>query len=105
MKSSFLFALAFVSTLVHGLAAPLSSAYDDLTILSDEFDAAHSITNWQRIYQVERWGNDVLQQFDINTSCPGRMTMVPYTSSWYAEWRGELAFKPVIGGFCHHHGR
>ena len=43
-------------------------AYDDLTIFSDEFDAAHSITNWQRIYQVEGWGNDALQQFDINLS-------------------------------------
>ena len=74
-------------------------AYDDLTIFSDEFDAAHSITNWQRIYQVEGWGNDALQQFDINLTRPGRMTMVPYTSSWYAEWRGELTFKTVTGDF------
>jgi hypothetical protein len=27
------------------------------------------------------------------------MTMVPYTSSWYAEWRGELACKYVSGDF------
>jgi hypothetical protein len=74
-------------------------SYDDLTALSDEFDAAHSVTNWQRIYQVEGWGNDVLEQFDINTSRPGRMMMVPYTSSWYAEWRGELTFKTVTGDF------
>lgn len=74
-------------------------AHDDLTALSDEFDAAHSVTNWQRIYQVEGWGNNVLQQFDINTSRPGRMTMVPYTSSWYAEWRGELTFKRITGDF------
>jgi hypothetical protein len=79
--------------------SPSVRAYDDLTILSDEFDAAHSVTNWQRIYQVEGWGNDVLQQFNINTSRPGRMTMVPYTSSWYAEWRGELTFKAITGDF------
>lgn len=79
--------------------SPSAGAYDDLTILSDEFDATHTRTNWQRIYQVEGWGNDVLQQFDINTSRPGRMTMVPYTSSWYAEWRGELTFKTVTGDF------
>src|SRR5262245_16902205 len=79
--------------------SPSVGAYDDLTMLSDEFDAAHTITNWQRIYQVEGWGNDVLQQFDINVSRPGRMTMVPYTSTWYAEWRGELTFKTVTGDF------
>ena len=80
--------------------SPSVRAYDDLTILSDEFDAAHTRTNWQRIYQIEGWGNDVLQQFEIDTSRPGRMTMVPYTSSWYAEWRGELTFKTVAGDFA-----
>ena len=74
-------------------------AYDDLTSLSDEFDTAHTITNWQRIYQVEGWGNNALQTLDINTSRPGRMTMVPHTGSWYAEWRGELTFKNVTGDF------
>jgi len=74
-------------------------AYDDLTALSDEFDSAHTVTNWQRIYQVEGWGNNALQTFDINSSRPGRMTMVPHSSSWYAEWRGELTFKTVTGDF------
>jgi hypothetical protein len=82
-----------------GLSLTIARAYDDLTILSDEFDAAHTITNWQRIYQVEGWGNNVLERFDINTSSAGRMTMVPYTSTWYAEWRGELTFKTVTGDF------
>lgn len=86
-------ALATLALSVH------ASAYDDLTILSDEFDAAHSITNWQRIYQIEGWGNDALHVFDINTTQPGRMTMVPHTSSWYAEWRGELTYKTVTGDF------
>jgi hypothetical protein len=87
------FILATIAALGHG------HAYDDLTLLSDEFDAAHTLTNWQRIYQVEGWGNNVLQQFDINNSRAGHMTMVPYTSSWYAEWRGELTFKTVTGDF------
>lgn len=88
-------------TLFAALAAlsPPAGAYDDLTILSDEFDSAQALANWHRIYQVEGWGNDVLQQFDISISRPGRMTMVPYTSSWYAEWRGELTFKVVTGDF------
>lgn len=74
-------------------------AYDDLTPLSDEFDSANTITNWQRIYQIEGWGNNALQQFDINSTQPGAMTMVPHSSSWYAEWRGELTFKNVTGDF------
>ena len=74
-------------------------AYDDLSILSDEFDAAHTITNWQRLYQVEGWGNDVLETLDINTSRPGQLLMRPYTSTWYAEFRGELTFKLVTGDF------
>ena len=87
--------------LAFAMAALSSSvgAYDDLTLLSDEFDDAHSVTNWQRIYQVEGWGNDALQTFDINRLRPGRLTMIPHTSSWYAEWRGELTFKTVTGDF------
>jgi hypothetical protein len=81
------------------LAAGGAGAYDDLTALSDEFDSASTVTNWQRIYQVEGWGNNALQTFDINATRPGRMMMVPHTSSWYAEWRGELAFKTVTGDF------
>ena len=74
-------------------------AFDDLTELSDEFDSASTITNWHRIYQIEGWGNNALEQFDINTSRPGRMFMLPHTSTWFAEWRGELTFKTVSGDF------
>jgi hypothetical protein len=81
------------------LAAGGAGAYDDLTALSDEFDSAQTVTNWQRIYQVEGWGNNALQTFDINSARPGQLTMVPHTSTWYAEWRGELTFKTVTGDF------
>jgi hypothetical protein len=89
---------AFCYTILSAFALS-AVAYDDLTMLSDEFDSAHTITNWQRIHQVEGWGNNALQVFDINTTQPGRMTMVPHTSSWYAEWRGELTYKTVTGDF------
>ena len=76
-----------------------AAAYDDLTALSDEFDAPETISRWLRIYQTEGWGNNVLEQFDINTSRAGHAVMAPYTSSWYAEWRGELSYKVVTGDF------
>lgn len=81
------------------LLIALRAAGDDLTPLSDEFDDAGSLSQWRRIYQVEGWGNNALQQLDINTTRPGRLWMVPHTSSWYAEWRGELTFKTVTGDF------
>lgn len=89
----------FVAAMTLVFLVARAPAYDDLTALSDEFDSAQTVTNWQRIYQVEGWGNNALQSLDVNTSRPGRMTMIPHTSSWYAEWRGELTFKNVTGDF------
>ncbi len=82
------------------LAATMSArAADDLAPLSDEFNHGPTITNWLRIHQVEGWGNNVLQQFDINATRPGHLFMQPYSSVWYAEHRGELTYKTVTGDF------
>ena len=74
-------------------------AADDIAHLSDEFDTPSTRANWQRVFQVEGWGFDQLEQWDINQSHPGRMTMTPYTSSWFQEWRGVQAYKQVTGDF------
>ena len=74
-------------------------AADDIAHLSDEFDTPSTLANWQRVFQVEGWGFDQLEQWDINQSHPGRMTMTPYTSSWFQEWRGVQAYKQVTGDF------
>lgn len=84
------------AVLVVALAA---RAADDLAPLSDEFNYGPTITNWVRVHEVEGWGNNVLEQFDINVTRSGRLLMVPYSSSWYAEYRGELTFKYVTGDF------
>lgn len=69
---------------------------DDLSLLSDEFDSNQTLPNWRRIYQAEGWGNNALETLDINS---GRMIMMPHTSSWYEEYRGELTYKEVTGDF------
>lgn len=74
-------------------------ANDDIAHLSDEFDNAATLSDWQRVYQTEGWGFDQLEQWDINQSDPGRMTMMPYTSSWFQEWRGVQVYKQVTGDF------
>lgn len=71
----------------------------DLTALSDEFDDPSTISNWQRIYEVEQWGADQLEVYDFSGVRPGWLRMVPYSSVWYEEWRGVLAFKEVTGDF------
>lgn len=72
---------------------------DDLAPLSDEFEDAATLALWQRIYQVEGWNANQLEVFDINTTRPGRMVMIPYTSTWFQDYRGELTFKTVTGDF------
>ena len=76
-----------------------ASAADDLAPLSDEFNDASTLAQWKRIYAVEGWGANQLELQDINTTRPGRMVMMPFTSTWYNDYRGELTFKEVQGDF------
>ncbi len=70
-----------------------------IQLLNDEFNNAATLTNWQNISQSENWGFDQLEILDVNTSTAGRLHMQPYTSSWFAEYRGTLIFKELSGDF------
>jgi hypothetical protein len=74
---------------------------DDLAVISDEFNRAGSLSNFQRLHLVEGWGTqaDKLEVRDINTSSAGRFVMIPYASTWYQNYVGELSFKEVTGDF------
>ena len=80
------------------LLTAIASA-DDLAPLSDEFNDASTLANWKRVYAVEGWGANQLEAQDINTTRPGKMLMMPFTSTWYNDYRGELTFKEVQGDF------
>lgn len=67
--------------------------------LSDEFDDTSTIADWQRLHEVEGWNADQLQQWDVDQTQAGRMTMTPETVVWYGSWRGPMAFKEVTGDF------
>ncbi len=79
----------------------LHAQTDDLAPLSDEFTNSVTLANFQRVFQVEGWGAGAnkLQTLDINTSTSGRLVMIPYTSSWYNNYVGELTFKAITGDF------
>ncbi len=72
---------------------------NDLAPLSDEFDHPSTIADWQRVHLTEQWNADQLEAYDIDTTQPGRMVMMPYTVSWFANYRGPLSFKDVTGDF------
>lgn len=78
-------------------AVPLAA--DPLAALTDEFDSAATISNWSRVMATEGWNADQVQTRNINTSRTGWFRMVPYTSTWYENYRGELSFKNVTGNF------
>lgn len=72
---------------------------DDLAELSDEFKDPSSISKWLRVFEVEQTGADQLKRFDIDRTTRGWMTLVPHTSTWFRDWRGELVHKRVRGDF------
>ncbi len=72
---------------------------DDLAPLSDEFDDASSLSRWQRNCVVEGWGADKLEVWDVDASVDGHMRLMPYSSVWYNDYTGALAFQEVTGDF------
>lgn len=72
---------------------------DDLAALSDDFNDPKTLTSWLRVFREERMGADQLERFDIGRTKPGWMTLMPYTSVWYQDWRGVLVHKRVRGDF------
>ena len=70
-----------------------------LYLLNDQFNDASTMNNWQNTNIVEGWNAEQLEAFNVNTTEPGHLHMMPYTCGWYNEWRGPLLFKLVTGDF------
>lgn len=70
-----------------------------LSELSDEFNRVCSIQDWQNVEEVEGWQNSHLEEFDVNLSNEGHLTMIPWTTAWYEDYRSNLLFKEVSGDF------
>jgi len=96
MKSFRLLACAAMSI---ALSTATAVAQDELAKLSDEFDDPKSAALWQRVDQVEQWNANQLELFDVNSIYKGHCALMPYTSTWYRDYRGALLFKPVKGDF------
>ena len=76
-----------------------TSASAQLANLSDEFNRVCSLQEWQNVEAVEGWPQSHLEDYDINTTNEGHLTMVPWSTAWYADYRSNLLFKEVTGDF------
>jgi hypothetical protein len=86
------------SVLAFAFLASLCRA-DDLVALGDEFTSAATESRWLQINDVEGWGTNQLEAWDIHSTVPGHMRLLPYTSTWFANHRGVLVHKNIPGNF------
>ena len=71
-----------------------------IQLLNDEFSNANTLTaNWLNINEVEQWDAEHLEVHDINTSASDVLHMMPWTSSWFQDYKGTLIFKLMDGDF------
>jgi len=67
--------------------------------LSDEFDKTCDLADWINIETTEGWVNSHLESYDVNVTNTGRLTMIPWTTAWFASRRSNLLYKDLSGDF------
>ena len=72
------------------------AAGEDIAKLSDEFDNPASLASWRHIDKTEAWNADQIERLAVAN---GWMTIVPFTNTWYMDYRGVLLYKDVPGDF------
>lgn len=97
-KSALNLLLLFLVSLI----VPSLLANTPLVHLSDEFDDAATLNQWQRLYQTESWGpaGNFLNVHDIDTTVSGAMVLQPHSNAWFGNLRGPLTFKTLSGNFA-----
>ena len=70
-----------------------------IQLMNDEFERSTSLTNWQNIRDAEGWNFDQLEYYNVHDSLSDHFRMVPYTTSWFEEYRGPHIYKEVSGDF------
>ena len=79
---------------------PTPDAADPLASLSDEFDAAATLTDWTIRANAE--GGPQMGNFDIASTTAGRMTIDPIAPpavGWFQDVKGPYIYKEVTGDF------
>jgi len=77
-------------------APPTGQSGPDISKQSDEFDQPNSLANWKHIDRTEGWKADQLERLTVDQ---GWLTMIPFTNTWYMDYRGALIYKEIEGDF------
>ena len=70
---------------------------DGLPALNDDFLGSVVSNKWKHVYKTEGYSANQLQQLSVNN---GWLTMMPYASTWYQDYRGVMMYKGVKGNFA-----
>jgi len=70
-----------------------------VSLLSDEFESPCALYDWTDVSDYEGWNATHLETKDVDVSNTGQLTMMPYTTAWFANYRSTLLFKEVAGDF------
>jgi len=70
-----------------------------IQLLNDEFNADTTLDEWFNINDTEGWDAEHLEVFDIDQTTAGHLHMMPWSTSWYQDYRGPLLFKLVDQNF------
>jgi hypothetical protein len=65
----------------------------------DHFNDLCGMDAWTDIQESEGWDIQTLESHDISQTYPGQFMLMPYTVSWYGNWRGPLLYKMATGDF------
>ncbi|MEE9440209.1 MAG: hypothetical protein V3V14_14480 [Saprospiraceae bacterium] len=79
--------------------AYLSEVHTPLSKLSDEFDNVCSKYDWENVNTTEGWNASHLETQDVNVTNEGQLTLMPWTTAWYANYRSNLMYKEVANDF------
>lgn len=79
------------------LGSPQTAATTDTASLSDDFSKPETLKRWKRIHETEKSGADQVERCEISN---GELLLMPYTSTWYMDYRGTLLYQDVTGDFA-----
>lgn len=63
------------------------------------FDDICDLGQWLDLQVTEGWNIQALEAHDISVTYPGFFNMMPFTVTWFADWRGPLIYKMAQGDF------
>jgi len=75
------------------------TSLSQVTSLSDEFESPCALYDWTDVSDHEGWDASHLEVKNTDISNTGQLTMMPYTTGWYQNYRSTLLFKEVSGDF------